>query len=268
MLSEEMIRKMVDFDGVIVPSDWCQSVFSRALPGKIVEVVPLGIDPETWHQLPRESGSEIFRIIWQGTFCGDRKGAPLALKVFNDLNLPYSELILKMNPRYTDAKIEWDLWLDRATIADILQIPERAVNDIRVHSLGRLFCQEDMTRLLAGCHLSLYPSYGEGFGLIPLEHMATGLPVIMADNSGMSMFADPRYNWPIPCTEKCSTFGPECGVDYAPDENEIKRAILWTYEHRDQAVALGQAAAKWVRENWTYRHSAEKFLSVIERMAA
>jgi glycosyltransferase involved in cell wall biosynthesis len=266
ILHPDFKRNMHKFDGLIVPSDWCKKVFEdNGYKGPIF-VVPLGVNPDDWPLLDRPVDRKPFRILWQGAVINDRKGGPLVLKVFNDLNLPDSELWLKFNPHYTISRIEWDLWLDKQCLEQILVYPYQVkkINDIRVRSCGRAFKQKELRRFLSHADLSIYPSFGEGFGLIPLEHMATGLPVILADNSGMSMYANPEYCWPISCKAKCSSFGQEHGVDYLADEDEIKRAILWAYENRVDMRALGERASAWVRENWTYEKAARKLIETLE----
>jgi glycosyltransferase involved in cell wall biosynthesis len=265
--SDILKRNLACFDGYIVPCEWVAQIFrENGFGHKPIYVAPLGIEPEDWPLLERPE-SEIFRAIWQGTFLNDRKGGLLTLKIWNELNLPNSQLILKCNPLYTDIRAEWDpIPLNQETISRFLRIPIEKVNDIKVISVGRLYDQSEMLDVLRTCDLSIYPSFGEGFGLMPLEHMATGLPVIFSDNTGMSTYANPEYNWPVSCKPRCATFGQEFGFDYMPDEDEIKRAILWAYNNRDQAKELGRKASAWVRETWTYEKTAQRLLEIINEV--
>jgi len=266
ILHPDFKRNMHRFDGLIVPSDWCAEIFKNNGYKGPIFVVPLGIDPGDWPAIERPVDRKPYRILWQGAVINDRKGGKQVLKVFNDLNLPGAELVLKFNPHYTISRIEWDFRLDRECLEQILQFPymTEQINDINVRSCGRAFSQEDLQKFLAQADLSIYPSFGEGFGLIPLEHMATGLPVILADNSGMSMYASPEYCWPVPCAKKCSSFGQEHGIDYIADEGELKRAILWAYNNRQAAHELGRKASVWVHQNWTFERAARKLIETIE----
>lgn len=49
--------------------------------------------------------------------------------------------------------------------------------------------EEDLAALYSGCHVFVYPSLYEGFGLPILEAMACGVPVITSNNSSMQEIA-------------------------------------------------------------------------------
>jgi glycosyltransferase involved in cell wall biosynthesis len=54
----------------------------------------------------------------------------------------------------------------------------------QVRKLG-IVPTEQLPGLYAGARAFLYPSYAEGFGLPPLEAMASGIPVIASDRSSL-----------------------------------------------------------------------------------
>jgi glycosyltransferase involved in cell wall biosynthesis len=254
-LPKEWFRHLAEFDGVIVPSKYCQEIFQHNLKergiGIPVYVVPLGVNPERWKYIPRErNGNNDFNIIWQGTFYGDRKGGEIAVNIFNRLALPNSRMTIKVNPRYLTHSTEWDLMLKH-----------------NIRSIGRVFTQKQSQTLLADMDLSIYPSSGEGFGLIPLEHMATGLPVIVANNSGMSEFCDPLFNMPVHCEAIQSYYGKDCGIGYSPNEDQIAGYISWAYHNREDAKKMGIGASNWVRRCWSYERPARMLLDLIMEVA-
>jgi glycosyltransferase involved in cell wall biosynthesis len=80
----------------------------------------------------------------------------------------------------------------------ILAAPERFGVAGRVHFLGKV-PDEDLPALMAGASLFVYPSLYEGFGLPPLEAMASGVPVVVAKSSSLpevigdaGVLCDPR----------------------------------------------------------------------------
>ncbi len=230
------------FDGYIVPSEWNAEVFRNAGIGKPIYVIPLGIKTEDWPWLARDYGG-IFNIIWQGTSYGDRKGGDVVQRVFEKMKLPDCRLTLKLNPYYFKHKTEFDL-------------PLKIDGSIR--GIGMKYTQEQMLGLLQAMHLSVYPSTGEGFGLIPVEHMATGLPVIIANNTAMSQFCDRCFNLPVQCEEICSSY--ILGEGYKANEDEIEAYIMWAYGNRAEAESLGRSASEWVKKNWTVERTAERLM--------
>jgi glycosyltransferase involved in cell wall biosynthesis len=237
------------FDAYIVPSEWNKQVFIDAGIKQPIFVIPLGVRAESWPLLKRNYNGT-FNIIWQGTSIKDRKGSDTVQRVFEKMKLPDCTLTLKLNPYYFKHKTEFD-------------IPLKMDGSIR--SIGMRYSQTQMLELLQKMHLSVYPSTGEGFGLIPVEHMATGLPVILSNNTAMSQFCDRSFNLPVQCTEVCSRY--VIGEGYQPDEDEIEFYIQWAYDNREDARRLGESAAEWVKHNWTVEITADKILKLAKEVA-
>jgi len=248
LLPAEIIRNLVDFDELIVPCQWCKDVYRNNGIDKPIHVVPFGIDSDSWPYMERiRTESHPFTIIWQGTILGDRKGGEIVLDIFKKLKLPDSFLILKINPMYSDVHTPFDLML----------APD-------IHSIGLQLSQSKLLDLIEQSDLSIFPSHGEGFGLIPLEHMATGLPVIVADNTGMSQYCNPEYNLPVECKIIPGIYGEWCGQSYQPDVWQIEEYIKWAYENRAEAKAIGKKGSAWVKENWTYDNTAKILMECLQ----
>lgn len=72
---------------------------------------------------------------------------------------------------------------------DILQTPNRLGIEGRVKFLG-FVPAEDLPPLLSGAKAYVLPSLWEGFGIPVLEAMASGVPVIVSDNSSLPEVVD------------------------------------------------------------------------------
>jgi glycosyltransferase involved in cell wall biosynthesis len=268
VVSPEVIENLKNFDGLIVPSDWCAEIFKANGYAGPIYVAPLGINPDRWQPIRRDHLRVPFRILWQGTAIRDRKGCLETIRAFNELNLPGTQLYLKSMPAYTSFNFDTRFSMkDIQSALDLAGVNDKA-NRIFVRNISRTLSREDMYALLLDCDLSVYPSRGEGFGLIPLEHMSTGLPLVLANNSGMKMYANPDYMKLLSYEERCSSQGPETGVDYEANHEEIKEAILWAYHNRCDASNMGIDAAEWVLENWSYANTAKRLVEIAEEVHA
>jgi glycosyltransferase involved in cell wall biosynthesis len=132
------------------------------------------------------------------------------------------------------------------TIAELRAYAEqRGVAD-RVSFVG---FRDDLPELLAGWDLMVLPSLWEGFGLVLLEAMAAGCPVV-ASNVG-----------PIP---EVVVHG-ETGLLVEPSQpDRLAAAIGELLEHPDLARRMGEAGRRRVAEQF----SLDRMLSETERLYA
>jgi len=237
-----------NFDLVIVPSRWCKIIFEAGGVTRPIFIVPLGVDPQAFPYLHRPE-RKIFTIIWQGFHEQDRKGFALLEKAFGELDLPDSLLIKKVSPFSSQSMVQWEF-------------------RTKHWSICRNMTQAEMLLLLRKADLSVNPTAGEGFGLIPLEHMATGLPVMVSENSGCLDYRNTAYNIGIKCEEGKSWFGEEYGKMMVPIYEDLKAKIKWAYEERQQIREMGKAASEWVHREWTYEKATDKLLEVLNEFIA
>jgi glycosyltransferase involved in cell wall biosynthesis len=104
--------------------------------------------------------------------------------------------------------------------------------------------------------------------------MATGLPVIALDAAGQAdtvRAAGPECLIPIPAAEWVpydpDTFG-HGGERPVPDIQAVADGLRWVAGHRDDALALGRAAADWARRERDIRHKAPAVLDLMEEVVS
>lgn len=100
-----------------------------------------------------------------------RKRSDLVLKAFRQLRAKNSNIELTL--KYSHGAPSKQNWSDEKTLKSAGEWSEQGVRIIRDN-----LSPEALISLVNFHDVLVYPSEGEGFGLIPLECMATGMPVI------------------------------------------------------------------------------------------
>ncbi len=177
----------------MAPSAWAASVVRNFL-GECI-VVPHGVSPE--YQPHPEFAQELsslydrgaFRVIHFSSSDRQRKGTVELLKAWSVVQASIEpdlggKLLCVMDfparraleDAIADGEIlDWDRLRESVTIADRADLPPEA--------MARSLCQS---------HVVCQPSRGEGFGLVPLEALCSGVPVVATTVTGHSEYMNPR----------------------------------------------------------------------------
>jgi glycosyltransferase involved in cell wall biosynthesis len=110
-------------------------------------------------------------------------------------------------------------------------------HDPRIHRLGVVDLQEK-TDALAACTLLCVPSVQESFGGVYTEAWSFQKPVI---------------GCPIPAVREVISDGAD-GYLVTQDHNEIAARIIDLLEHPETALRMGEAGARKVAEQYSWRH--------------
>ena len=105
--------------------------------------------------------------------------------------------------------------------------------------------------------------------------MATGIPAIVANWSGLEEIVDDRYTWGIDCDESPVTDrfrqqlghtdkGQSLGNFAEPSVPHLRQLMREAYEDQEATAAKGRAAAKWIREQWSYSQCSAKWLEAVK----
>tara|TARA_B100000579_G_scaffold394144_1_gene371283 strand:- start:415 stop:1650 length:1236 start_codon:yes stop_codon:yes gene_type:complete len=108
---------------------------------------------------------------------------------------------------------------------------------------------EDLAMLFRSANLVVYPSYYEGQGLIPLEAMSSGTPVVTVDHGPLPEMVD-------------DTVG---SLFQMGDIDSMAESILAELTNPGALSLKGEAGRKRVLESFTYAHDAERFESIYLR---
>ncbi len=236
-----------EVDMLIVPSEYCREVFGKFVD-RPIEVASLAVNPlyyigETFERPERDT----FTFAIHGTLSGRK--APLELIAAFKKAFPTQSsvrLVLKTRNEMCGYREH--------------QLPD--LNDARISIISEDYYPQQMLQFLQDADAYVYPSKGEGYGLPPREAMATGLPTIFANNTGMSTLANPEVNWPIPT--KSMEDSPLGGQWRLCDLDSLIDAMRWVFYNQSEARARGKAGAQWFVESYGAAAAAKELLTVVD----
>jgi glycosyltransferase involved in cell wall biosynthesis len=204
---------------------------SCSLPADRVSAVPLGVDP-AFRPRPRETLAAPLAAF--GLAPGAYALCVSTLeprKKIGELLAAWRRLPPPLRDRFPLVLAGGAGWRNEAVLEDIA----RGTAEGWLRHLG-FVPEADLPLLYAGAALFLYPSTYEGFGLPPLEAMASGVPVVVSSSSCLP--------------EVCGSAALYCRPDDPDDLFEAARRGLEDSAWQSSASALGldrAAAFSWQR---------------------
>ena len=168
VVPENWIDILKNVDEVWTTSDWCANIFTyNGL--KNVKVFTHGIDP-IWTPKRRKE-SDVIKFLHVGE-PAPRKAGQMVVDAFGYLygNNPKYSLTIKAYKHNTTRV--YNNYIDK----NIVGLPHEYYNNIKV--ITDDIPLENLVKLYHDHDVLVYPSYGEGFGFIPIQALATGMPTI------------------------------------------------------------------------------------------
>ncbi|NCN53227.1 glycosyltransferase [Candidatus Wolfebacteria bacterium] len=109
---------------------------------------------------------------------------------------------------------------------------------------------DDKTGAFQDSDVFVLPSYSDTFGMVVLEAMYFGLPVVITENVGIA-----------PAIARASA-----GLVIKKDINELAEAILKILKNPDLAKKMGEAGRQLVRKEFSWSQIAEKFIKEYDNL--
>lgn len=208
-LPDGWVKSMNEVDEVWTPSQIIAEWFVDAGVKKDVKVYEHGV--ESLWAIRKRPTDDRWRVLHHGAEAL-RKGGNESIRAF--MATLWEE----------DATLVMKMLLDRFNIHD--------TEHIHVHKTKVTI--EELVELYHGCHQFVYPSWGEGFGLTPLQAMATGMPVLITKG-----WAPYERFIPEDCLIKSElAMSPwqdhHPGMMFKPDEDDLKDKMLDMFKNRQK----------------------------------
>jgi len=240
-------------EGLLTPSKWCADWFKACGVKVPVYILHHGIDPLEFPFIDRmKRDREYLTFCWQGVNPRDRKGYSLVDEAFKKLRLPKTRLILKAVP---------------------VKSPRLYFQLNGIKEIWDWYTQSQMIQLFGEADVSLNPTSGEGFGLIPLEHAATGLYTMATAFSGCLEYLDDLkpnmagLKWK-PKPSYFNSLGGDYGYDAAPDFNHLCDFMRWCSDNRDKVYENGKKASSAIHKRWTWQRPIEQLKEILKSYAS
>ena len=211
-------------DAVICASSFTQHSLAAAGSKAPAHVVGYGVDLDLFSARTVAPSAKPLTVGFVGAL-SQRKGARYLLGALAALPKGSAKLIL-----YTRAAVDRDLL--------------RGFESVDIEIKGGL-SDAQLAADLKRCDLVALPSIAEGFGLVILEAMACGVPVLCTSSTGGADFIQHRQN----------------GLLIAPGSAAlIEQELAWAITHRDELFQMGQAARREA-EKHTWAEYRRKFFA-------
>ena len=246
-LPEEWVRQANEMDEVWTPSPFNVWTFRDSGVTAPICVMPLGVDienfgPEVDGYAPDSRFTFLSIFEW-----GERKAPEILLKAFNDTFTRDDPVVLLCKYDNYDDSVEVIIDIDAMDLdPEGGQIIFIANQHVPYRELAQMYRSADCFVL---------PTRGEGWGMPILEAMACGLPVIATYWSAQQTFMTEANSYPLQVSKlikaraKCPYYE---GFKWAePDTGHLKQLLRHVYEHKEEAAAKGERAARDAREKWS-----------------
>ena len=179
----------------------------QSLVGK-VRIIPHGIDLTKYFHIPKGRACALMDnvinpyewIVFNGNRNQPRKRVDLTIKGFCEFAKDKPKTVrLYLHMGMIDAGYPIDRLMNRYGMGKRLYITSPNLSPATGVTVERL------NWIYNCCDIGINTSLGEGFGLVPFEHAATGSPQIVPDNSGSAELFDSDRGLVMPCLEETVT---------------------------------------------------------------
>lgn len=233
-------------------SEFVKNIYLKNQVHPSVHVIPHGISEE-FSIYERELTGK-FNFLHVG---GDskRKNAQMVVDAFLELydgELDY-QLILKYN-----SFCHADVYINGQIVP--------AHNHPQIIGIPESFTIDQLVRLYHKCHCMVYPTSGEGFGMIPFETIATGMPTICTNLTGCQDFA--KMSIPLDAEWGDAEFhkylyGSDVGDWAIPNYDSLVDLMTHVVNEYDEFKKYTLQSAKIIHSEMTWAKTADK---MIERL--
>ncbi|MCK9461594.1 MAG: glycosyltransferase family 4 protein [Proteobacteria bacterium] len=247
-IPDSWIPILKQYDLVIVPTKWGAEIFKKS--GIDAKVINLGFNDEIFTHLERPQ-REIFTFLNYEAFT-IRKG-------WRELFTAFTEEFDESEPVKMIFKTVASSYGKNLVCLDEYK---------NIEVINEAISQEELMKLLGRADCFVFPSRGEGFGITPLEAMATGIPAIVPNAHGISEYFNPEFmigvDWEL-IPAKYDHIREDVGNFVKCDIPDLRKKMRLAYENakewREKSGKISEYALKY-----NIRESVRKLIEALEEV--
>jgi glycosyltransferase involved in cell wall biosynthesis len=248
VIPEAWIHYMREQDEIWTTSNFCMDVFKEYEVNEKLHMVPHGIDPEIWTINDRILNDEFIFFHMGGP--SERKGGQKVVDAFLDLFDGRSDIKLLMKASgVSEARWRRENYYG-GNIANHPQVTVITA-DLNV---------EDLVKLFHKAHCLVYPTNGEGFGFIPFQGIATGLPTITTNLTATADFA--HFSMPLKASWT-EGIGLHLGLWAEPDIEDLRIQMQSAVDNWEEHKKKAMHGARILHSTQTWGHIADQIIDIL-----
>ena len=268
-------------------SAWVKSIYERdGIDVKNIVPMHIGIDTDLFKPIHDPEGSKLLRKM-----LGVKEDEKMILTVGGDVTSKGAQemfrALAEVDKEYKNWKYVCKSWPSRCAEMwrekEMALVEELGLTD-KVIFLDDTFSPEFMVDMLNACDIYAGPSRIEGFGMIQVEAMACGKPVIAIDKGGPAEtilhnktgllaksaeevllsqeWAYPSMGYPKKMIVKFDK--PKC-FGYRADINDLREYILKLLTEPETCEKMGIAGREHSVNNFDYRVISKKMIDITKQ---
>lgn len=244
-LPEKFVNNIKKADHLFVPSLWAKGILGQYFDDRNIFVVHHGVEKEFKYKKRKFPVDKLFRFLWVGA-PNERKGWGEVAAVWKFFErTPGIELYLKTTGLKNEYESKGNVILD-----------------------SRNLNKNELIKLYHSAHCFIFPTRAEGFGLVLAEAMATGLPCIATNYSGVTDFFDDTVGFPIKYKMgdiKATYADGTIDTTQAafPDIDELAQNMVYVYKNYKASLVKGHRASEWIHKEFQWTRSANTLVDII-----
>ena len=210
-------------------TNWCRQSLIRdfGIPSKKVAQGTAAIDLNKWEVIKKDGNNNKVKLLFIGNDFF-RKGGEFLFNVYSKIS-NRSELTILSNNRILDS-IKFSAGVSR-------------YKNISHDKISKYFYEAD---------IFVFPTYKEHFGLVQLEALASGLPIIARDTGGVSDAVIDTYNGYL--------------MPYNSIEEDWVQKISYLIEHPEERKRMGNNSRKLAEVKYSIEEFKETIENAIEQL--